>query len=165
MQADYIAFAEGCDFERVVLAAGFPDHVLDRDGRAGGGVFFVRVVALENLAGVIVAQGRGGGAGDVEEEIYADGEVCGVEKSGSVAFHQMADALDFLIPTCGADDYVLAGSDAGFDVDEDAVGGGEVDDSVDVAKGFGSQGGTGSVFLCADDGDPVPAFGRYFGDY
>ncbi len=42
------------------------------------------VVAFENLAGVVVAQGGGGGAGDIEEKIYADREVGGVEESGSV---------------------------------------------------------------------------------
>ena len=133
MQADYLAFAEGCDLESFLLAAGFADYALEGDGRAGGGVFLVGVVALENLAGVIVAQGGGGGAGDVEEEIYADGEIGGVEESCSVVLDQVADVVDFFVPAGGADDHILAGFHAGFDVGEDAVGGSEVDDGVDIA--------------------------------
>ena len=78
-------------------------------------------MALENLSGVVVAQGGGGGAGDVEEEIHADGEICGVEESGLVLLDQCADAIDFVVPAGGADDHVLAGFHAGFDVGEDAV--------------------------------------------
>jgi hypothetical protein len=55
VQADDIAFAEGCDLESFVLAAGFADRVLDGNGCAGGRVFLVDVVALENLAGIIAA--------------------------------------------------------------------------------------------------------------
>jgi hypothetical protein len=67
VQADDFAFTEGSDFDvfflKTALAGGFADHVLERDGCAGGRVFFVGVVTLEDLSGVAVAQGGGGGAG------------------------------------------------------------------------------------------------------
>ncbi len=79
-----------------MLAAGFADYVLERDRGAGGGVFFVGVVAFEDLAGVIVAQGCGGGAGDFEEKIHADGEIGGVDESSFVLLDQGADVVDVL---------------------------------------------------------------------
>ena len=81
MQAYNFAFAEGCDFQVFFLAAGLADYLLEGDRGAGRGVFFLRVVALENLAGVIMLQSCGGGAGDFEKQIYAEGEVGGVEES------------------------------------------------------------------------------------
>src|SRR5450432_115661 len=70
MQADYVALSEGSDLEGFLLGAGLPDHSLDRDGGAARSIFFVGVVAFENLAGVVVAQGGGNSAGYVEEEIH-----------------------------------------------------------------------------------------------
>src|SRR5579862_1304250 len=67
VQADYVAFAEGCDFEIFAMTTGFADYLLESDRGAGGGIFFLDVVAFEDLAGVIMAKGGGGGAGDVEE--------------------------------------------------------------------------------------------------
>ena len=81
VQANDFAFAEGCDFQIFIFAAGLADYLLERDCGAGGSVFFLRVVALENLAGVIVLQRSGGGAGHFEEKIYADGEIGGVKES------------------------------------------------------------------------------------
>ena len=98
------------------------------------GASFVGVMALENLAGVIVAEGGGSGSGDVEEEIHADGEVGGVEESGSALFDQVADVVQMVVPAGGADDHVLACFYAGSDVVDDAVGGGEIDNRVDVAE-------------------------------
>ena len=115
------------------------------------------VVTLENLARVIVTQSCGGGAGDVEEEIYAYGEVCGVEESGSVVVDQVADVVEIFVPARGADDHVLAGFHAGFDVGEDAGGGGEIDDGVDVVELFWSEGGAGCVFFGAGDLDVMLA--------
>jgi hypothetical protein len=54
VQADYVAFAEGCDFYLFFAAAGLANDLLERDCRAGGRIFFVGMVALENLAGIIV---------------------------------------------------------------------------------------------------------------
>ena len=66
------------------------------------------MVTLENLAGVIVVQGGGGGAGNVEKKIHADGEIGGVEEPGSVLLDQISDAVEFVVPARGADDHVLA---------------------------------------------------------
>jgi hypothetical protein len=120
------------------------------------------VVPFENLAGVIVAQGSGGGTGDVEEEIHAYGKVRGVDESGSVLLDQGANVVDFLIPSRRADDYVLAGFHAGFDVGEDALRGSEVDDGVDVAKIFLTERGAGGVFFGSGNADVVLACGGHF---
>lgn len=133
------------------LSTRFADYLLECDCSAGRGVFFVGVVAFEYLTGVIVMQGGGGGAGYVEEQIYSDGKVGGVDESGFVLFDQGADVIDFFVPAGGADDHILAGSDAGFDVGEDAVRGAEIDYGVDVVEIFWSEGGAGRVFLGACD--------------
>ena len=104
------------------VAAGFADDVLEGDRGAGGGVFLVGVVAFEDLARVVVAQGCCGSARYVEEKIHADGEICGVEESSFVLLDQGADVVDVLVPAGRADDHVLAGFDAGFDMGEDAWG-------------------------------------------
>ena len=67
VHAHHIAFAKGSDLETFVLAAGFPDRALDGDGRARRRILFVNVMALEDLAGIIVAQGCCGGTGDIEK--------------------------------------------------------------------------------------------------
>ena len=51
---------------------------------------------------------------------------------------EIADLVDFVVPAGSADDHILAGLHAGFDISQDAVRGGEVDDGVDVAKLFWS---------------------------
>ena len=80
------------------------------------------VVAFEDLSGVVVAQGCGGGAGDFKKQIYADGEVRGIEESSFVLLDQGADLVDVLVPAGGADHHVLARFDAGFDMVEDDSG-------------------------------------------
>src|SRR5450631_263680 len=162
VQADHVTFAEGCDLQIFFLVAGLADYLLDRDGGAGRGVFLVDVVALENLSGVVVAQGYGGGAGYVEEEIHADREVCGVDEACIVLLDQSTDAGDVFVPSGGAHDHVLTGFCAGLDVGEDAVGSGEVDDGVDVAEVFWSERGAGSVFFRAGDADVMFALGGDF---
>src|SRR5690349_4561979 len=54
VQAHDLALAEGSDFQIFVRSTRFAHQALDRNCRAGGSVLLVRVVALENLAGVIV---------------------------------------------------------------------------------------------------------------
>ena len=131
-------------------------------GGAGGRVFLVNVVALENLAGVVVAHGRGGGAGNIEEEIHSDGEVGGVDESRLVPLDEGADAVEVFVPTGGAHDHILAGSGAGFDVGQDDMRCGEVDDGVDVAQVFWCQEGAGSVLRRSDRADLVLALSGYF---
>jgi hypothetical protein len=110
-------------------------------------------MALENLAGVIVAKSSGSGAGDLEEEIHANGKIRGIDESGTALLDQGADAIDFCVPAGGANHHILAGFHAGFDVGEDAVGSGEVDDGVDVAKVISRERSAGFVFLGAGDAD------------
>ena len=108
------------------------------------------VVAFEDLSGVVVAQGGSGGAGDFEEEIHADGKVCGVEESGPVLLDQCADAIHVVVPAGGADDHVLARFHAGFDVGEDRVRSREVDDGVNGFEGFWGQRGAGWILFRAN---------------
>jgi len=169
VQADDLAFAEGGDFEIGGaacghFATGFADQVLERDGSAGGRVFFGGVVALEDLSGVVVMQGGGGGAGGFVEQIHADGKISGVDETGFVLRDQSADAIDLVVPAGGADDHVLAGFDAGFDVIEDDVRRAEVDDGVDVVEFFGGERCAGGVFFGAGDADVMLAVGGDFGD-
>ena len=126
------------------------------------GIFFLGVVALENLPGIVVAQGGGRGASDVEEEIHAYGEVGGVDESDSVLLDQIADVVKLLMPARSADDHVFAGFYAGSDVVNDAVRGGEIDDGVDVAEPFQGEGGARGVFFCAGNDETMLALGGYF---
>lgn len=164
VEADDFAFAKGCDLERFALAAGFADDAPEGDGSAGGRVFLVGVVALENLARVSVLEGSGGGTGDIEEEVHTQGEIAGVDESGLVLLDQMAHAVEFCIPTCRADDHVFSGTGAGFDVGDDAVWSGEVDDGVDGLELFGSERGAGGVFFGSGDLDEMLPLARNFGD-
>ena len=153
VQADYVAFAERGDLEILFVTAGFADDLLDRDRSAGGGVFFMDMVTLEDLTAVIVAQGGGGGAGYVEEQIHAYGKVCGVDESCFVLLDQGPNMVDFFVPTGGADDHILAGIHAGFNVGQNGVGSREVDYGVDGLQGFLGQGCAGWIFLRGDDSD------------
>src|ERR1700722_4376778 len=104
VQADDFAFAEGSDFEvggaaGGHFAAGFADQILQGEGSAGGGIFFARVVALEDLSGVVVAECCGRGAGCFVEEIDADGKVSGIEEAGFVLVDESTDPVEFSIPS------------------------------------------------------------------
>lgn len=164
MQADDITFTEGNDFGAFFLSAGFTNQLLESDGSAGRCVFFVGVVALENLARIIVAESGSGGAGNLEEEIYADGEIRAVKESCLVLLDQGADAIDVIVPACGADDHVLSGVDAGFDVGNDRVRRGEVDDGIDVVELFFCERGAGEILFGAGDLDSMLALGGDFRD-
>src|SRR5580658_1208533 len=161
MQADDLAFAEGCDLE-VFMTTGFADDALDGDSRARRRIFFLDVMALENLTGIIVAQGGGGGAGDVEEEIHAYGKIRAIDESGALLRDQGADTIDFRVPAGCAHDHILASFQAGFDVGEDAVRSGEVDNGVDVAEVFRRECSAGDVLFGAGDADVMLAFGGNF---
>ncbi len=68
----------------------------------------------------------------------------------------------FFVPAGGADDHVLAGFDAGFDVGEDAVGSGEVDDGVDVVEFFGVSAAQAAFSLAPAMRDVMFALGGDF---
>ena len=91
-----------------MLAASLSNHLLNRDGGAGGCVFLMNVMTLEDLPGVVVTQGYGGGPCDVEEQIHADRKVCGIDESGGVRFDQIANSGDLSVPSRRAHDHVLA---------------------------------------------------------
>jgi len=156
------AFAKGSDFDFVLIAAGLVDHALEGDGRAGGCILFCSVVALEDLSGVAVMQGCGGGSRDVEKQIYADRKVCGVHQAGAVGFNQTLDAIYFSVPSGGADDHILAGFGAGFDMVDDAVGRGEIDNYINLAKLFRGEGSALFVFCGSGGMDVVAALAGGF---
>src|SRR5271163_21302 len=106
------------------------------------------MMTLENLAGIVVAQRGRGRAGDFKEKIYTHGEIGSIQESGSMFIDQMPYAVDFAIPAGGADYHVFTGADAGFDVGDDAMRRGEVDDCVDCTQFFGGEGDAVFVFLC-----------------
>src|SRR5579864_4932184 len=158
------AFAEGNDLEIFFLAAGFANYVLDGESRAGWRVFLVRVVALEDLSGVVVTQGGGRGPGDIEEQVHTYGKIGRVDESSVVRIHQFANAVPYVVPTGCAHDHVFSRVDAGFDVGDYAVWGGEVDDYVDVAQLFGGERGAFGVLSGTGNSEVVFAFAGYFGD-
>jgi len=59
------------------------------------------MMALEDLTCVFVLQRCGCGAGDVKEQIYSYGEICGVDESCVVKLHEFANSVQFPIPTGG----------------------------------------------------------------
>src|SRR5271166_6093173 len=120
------------------------------------------MMTLEDLSRVIVLEGRSRGAGYVEEQIHAHGEICGVEESGAMLLYQMAHAVEFSVPARGADHHVLAGFHAGFDVRHDAVWRGEVNDGVDAGEFVGCERGAIGVFFGAGYAHVVLARGSHF---
>ena len=164
MQADDFSFAEGDDLETFVGTAAFADQPLEGDRGAGRGVFFVDVVALEDLAGVAVAQGSGGCLGYIEEKIHTDGKIRSVDESGLVQFDQMANAIDFTVPASRSYDHVYAGYRAGFNVGDHAMGRSEVEDCIDPTKFLGIERGAGVVLFGSGDFDVMFALGSHVGD-
>src|SRR6202030_1230217 len=98
VQADDIALAEGSDLQGFSLGARLTDYLLDRDGSARGGVFLMDVMTLENLAGVVMAQGGGSGASDVEEKIHPHGKVRSVDESRAVLRDQRFYPVKIFVP-------------------------------------------------------------------
>src|SRR5215469_14671702 len=131
------------------MGRGFAHQVLKSDRSSRGRVFLGDVMALEDLTGVLVAEGSCRGAGDVEKQIYADGKIWSVDESGFVLFDQRPNMIDILVPARGADDHVLASFHAGFDVGENAVRRGEVDHAIDLSQRLRPQGGTLDVLAGA----------------
>jgi len=122
----------------------------------------VDVMALENLPLVVVIQGRCGGSGGVEKQVHSHGEISRVNESGLMLLNQGADSVEFFVPAGSAHDHVLACADAGFNIGEHAVGGGEIDDGGDVRQAFRGQRGTIRIFLRSDDVDVMSALGGDF---
>ena len=122
------------------------------------------VMALEDLSGVVVAKSGRGGAGDIEKEIHANGEIRGIEEASIVLLDELADAVDFFVPAGRADDHILAGFDASLDIRENAVRRGEIDDRVNIMKFVGGEGGGVNVFLAAHDANVMPALACDFRD-
>src|SRR5690554_2710356 len=58
-----------------VAPQGVSDNFAHTQGGAGGGVFFVAVVGLDDFHVVVVAQGRRGGAQEVEDDVNANAHV------------------------------------------------------------------------------------------
>src|SRR5690242_14124058 len=79
---------------------------------------------------VSIAECRGGGPYDVKEQVYAHGKIGGVEQPDSAALHQIADAWDLAIPPGGSDDHVRLPLRAPFDIAQDGMWCGEVDDDI-----------------------------------
>src|SRR5208283_6192836 len=77
---------------------------------------------------------------------------------------QTADAVKFPVPAGCAYNHVLAGLHTGFDVGDDRVRGGEVNDDVNVAKLLESERGTGDVFFGTESPDVMLALDGDFGD-
>src|SRR4051794_15249039 len=109
------------------------------------------MVALEDLAGVIVTQSRGGGTGGIVEKMYADGKIRGVDESGAVLLHHGADVIHIFVPAGGADDHVLTRLYARGDVIHHAVRGGEVQHYIEGLKDVGGEYGGICIFLRADN--------------
>ncbi len=162
VQSDDFAFTERRDLQFFAAAAGFEHRLPDCYGSAGGCVFLGDVVAFEDLSAVVALKCCGGGASDVQKEVHADGKIGTVDETGAMVLDQGADAVEFLVPAGRADHHVLAGFDAGFNVGDDAVWCGEIDDRVDAAKGVRSERGSAGVFLSADGVHVMPAFGGDF---
>src|SRR5690554_4671494 len=65
-----------------VAAEGVGNHFAHAQGGAGGGVFFVAVVGFDDFHVVVVAQGRRGGAQEVEDDVNAHAHVGGEDDRG-----------------------------------------------------------------------------------
>jgi len=91
------AFAKGSDFDFVLIAAGLW-ITRWRRCRAGGCILFCSVVALEDLSGVAVMQGCGGGSRDVEKQIYAGPKSLRRTPGRCRGFQPTLDAIYFSVP-------------------------------------------------------------------
>src|ERR1051326_7811753 len=132
--------------------------VSNGDGGAGRRVFFVDVVALDDAGGVAVASSGDGDARDVEEQVYADGEVRRIDEADAGLLHKLANTRYLAVPARGGHDHVDARASARFDVVENGVGRGDVDGDVDAAGGGNGR----PALVCGrrHDGDIVAALAR-----
>src|SRR5580698_3181333 len=102
VHADDVAFAKRGNLQ--LGSRSYLDDLLHGGSGTGRCVLLLLVMTLEDLAGILVLQRGGSGAGNVKKEIHADGKVCRIEKASSVLFHHLPDAREFVVPAGGAND-------------------------------------------------------------
>ena len=86
-----------------------------------------------------MSQCRRCGFQNLEKEVYAIGEIRAEDKPRARSFNQRADALHLVVPAGGADHHRLAVADHRFDIRQNGVRRGEVDDDISRAKVLGGQ--------------------------
>ena len=160
MHADHVAFAERSDFQ--LGSGGVLNNSLQRHRRSRRRVFLLGVMALEDLSGILVLQSGGGGARNVEKQIYSDGKICGVEKPTSALFHHLPDSRQFAIPAGSADDHVLPGADASLNVPKNRGRSGEIDNHIDRSQPLRPSGGGVRIVGGAQHGYLMAALACHF---
>ena len=90
MHPDHVALAEGDNFQ--FLAARVAHDLLESNRRPRGSIFFLCVVALEDLSIVIVFQRGPGGGNDLEKQVHTDGKIWSVEEPGFCGLDQFPQA-------------------------------------------------------------------------
>ena len=79
VHSHYGALAEGDDFQ--LRSAGVFDDFLQCQRGAGGSVFFLGVMTLEDLSQVFLTQRGGSAPHRIKKKIYSNGKIPGIEET------------------------------------------------------------------------------------
>src|SRR2546427_1199854 len=79
VHSHYGALAEGDDFQ--LRSAGVFDDFLQCQRGAGGGIFFLGMMAFEDLSQVLMTQRGGSSPHGVKKKVYSNGKIPGIEKT------------------------------------------------------------------------------------
>jgi hypothetical protein len=109
-------------------------------------------------------QDSGGGVCGLEQQVDADGKICGIQKAGAFLFNQLADFVQIPIPAGGPDHHVFTGRNASLDIFQDSLRDCEIDYGIYVTQFLGSERGGSGVFRRTQQCNLVAAFTRYFRD-
>src|SRR5215469_7133036 len=99
------------------------------------------MMAFVNLRSVVILKGWNSGAHEIEEQVYADGEIGAVQEADSTLLNVCLHLHQFGIPSRGTDEHVFPGSYASRDVIEHAVWRSELDNHVKPSQARLGQSG------------------------
>src|SRR5882672_9433057 len=91
-------------------------------------------MALENLPRILMLQDSRGGTGGLEQQVDADGEVRAVHETRTALFDQLAYLIEIAVPAGGPNHHVFARADAGLNVSQDSLRGGEVNHDIHITQ-------------------------------
>src|SRR5215468_11394613 len=108
-------------------------------------------MAFEDLAGVLMIKRGCCSAGNFVEEIDSNREICSIDEACTVLFDECVYAIGVVVPACGSHDHIFAAVNAGFDMGENAMRCGEVDDGIDCTELLWTEGRAILILAGSDD--------------
>src|SRR5882762_6750908 len=132
MHSHDVTFTERSDFE--FLPARFAQYLLKHNRRPRRRVFFLGVMTLEYLTGVLKAESWRSGRHRLKKQIHSDGKVGAIEKTSPRRQHLFAKARRMLMPTGGSDDHALAGTNTSLGIGCDSRRSREINYGIDIGE-------------------------------